>query len=86
MYKGKQATTIVYCSGELDTCLPCPGEKIKTSPGDSVSLCDVDCGGGSKVANAEHTACGKSPQLRISPHRRNAILGIENQVQEGLFP
>ena len=36
-----------------------PGEKIKMSPGDSVSLCDGDCGGYSKVANAEHTACVK---------------------------
>ena len=26
------------------------------------------------------------PQFRISPHRHNAILGIENQVQKGLFP
>ena len=25
-------------------------------------------------------------QFRISPHRRNAILGIENWVQKGLFP
>ena len=59
MYKGKQATTNIYCWGELDTCLQCPGEKIKMSPGDSVSLCDGDCGGYSKVANTEHKACGK---------------------------
>ena len=25
-------------------------------------------------------------QFRISPHRCNAILGIENWVQKGLFP
>ena len=26
------------------------------------------------------------PQFRISPHRHNVILGIENWVQKGLFP
>ena len=26
------------------------------------------------------------PQFRISPHRRNVILGIENHVKKGLFP
>ena len=60
-YKGKIDPTNSYCnpSGGNDACLPCQGETIKTSTGDYSSLCDVDCGGVSKVANAEHTACGK---------------------------
>ena len=51
-----------YCnvinSGQRDECLPCPGETIKPNTGDE-SSCTEDCGGGSKVANAEHIACGK---------------------------
>ena len=61
-YKGKIDPTNVYCRaffGGNDVCLPCPGETIKLMTGDSSSLCNVDCGGGSKVANTEHTACGK---------------------------
>ena len=35
-----------------------PGETIKPNTSDS-SSCTEDCGGGSKVANAEHIACGE---------------------------
>ena len=61
-YKGKVASSHTYCvgvfSGQRDACLPCPGETIKPNTGDEGS-CPEDCGGGIKVANAEHTACGK---------------------------
>ena len=61
-YKGKVASAVSYCSflngGKRDVCLPCAGETIKPNSGDSNS-CTEDCGGGSKVANAEHTACSK---------------------------
>ena len=64
-YKGKESTTNVYCyPGERDACLLCPGETIKPNTGDSDS-CPEDCGGGSKVANAEHTACGKLEFIAI---------------------
>ena len=61
-YKGKVVTSVHYCTflngGKRDACLPCTGETIKPVAGDE-SSCPEDCGGDSKVANAEHTACGK---------------------------
>ena len=64
MYKGKLNVASPYCGGAPDACVLCSEEKIKTSPGDSVSLCDVDCGGVSKVANAERTGVTQVPVLR----------------------
>ena len=62
-YKGKESTTIVYCfDGHRDACLPCTGETIKPNTGDS-SSCPQDCEEDGKVANAEHTACGKFTSL-----------------------
>ena len=62
-YKGKESTTIVYCTnGQPDACLPCQGETIKPNTGDSSSR-PVDCSEENKVANAEHTACGKFTSL-----------------------
>ena len=52
-------------SGQRHVCLPCPGETIKPNTGDSDS-CPEDCEEDSKVANAEHTACGEFPSLCYS--------------------
>ena len=61
-YKGKVASAVQYCSflneGKRDVCLPCTGETIKPNTGD-LDTCPQDCSEENKVANAEHTACGK---------------------------
>ena len=66
-YKEKtDASSNVFCSvynkRQRDACLPCPGETIKPNTGDS-DYCPEDCEEDGKVANTEHTACGKFTSL-----------------------
>ena len=83
-YKEKtDASSYVFCSvynkRQRDACLPCPGETIKPNTGDSTS-CPEDCGGGSKVANAEHTACGKFSSLCYSA---STIITLSKIIKNG---
>ena len=54
-------------NGGADMCVPCAGNKIKSTDGNPESLCDVDCGGVSQVANNEHTTCGKYHTNFLTP-------------------
>ena len=49
----------VFCSHEVDACLLCPGNKIKSISGDWSSLCQDICDGTANVPNVARTACGK---------------------------
>ena len=58
-YKGKKTAPNNYCSNEVDACLQCPGNEIKSVSGDSSSLCEDVCDGTTNVPNAARTACGE---------------------------
>ena len=59
MFKGQKNVSSYnpFCD-EVDACLPCPDDKIKSVPGDDPALCTETCDGVTNVANVEHTACG----------------------------
>ena len=63
MYKGKKTVSNVYCRNEVDACLPCPGDKIKSVSGDLSSLCQDICDGTTNVPNNARSACGELVSL-----------------------
>ena len=83
MYKGKKTVSSnVYCSNEVDACLLCPGTKIKSVSGDSLSLCQDVCDGATNVPNAARTACGELLSLfkvLLSSKYRNKVINRSNK-------
>ena len=61
------ACSITVCNAGFhkkgSTCVLCPDNKIKSSPGNA-SECEITCDGESNVPNDAHTKCGKTVLYR----------------------